>query len=99
MRPVRDRQIRPRQIAPHLTAPPTANGPAARSRPSAQAATSDPRAAADGRHHNRGMLSKTPHLTRLGHASSAHDSICHRQLIPEQNGAFVQTRISRTQRP
>jgi hypothetical protein len=35
------------------------------------------------------MLSKTPHLTRLGRASSARRSICHHQLIPEQNGAFV----------
>jgi hypothetical protein len=43
----------------------------------------DPRAAAGGQHHNRGMLSKTPHLTRLGRASSARRGICH-QLIPEQ---------------
>src|SRR6185312_2826315 len=39
VRPVRDRQIRSRQIAAHLIHPPTANGPEARSRPSAETAT------------------------------------------------------------
>ena len=99
VRPVRDRQIRSRQIAAHLIHPPTANSPEARSRPSAETATPlrapPPVASAT----IAACSPKTPHLTRIGRASSAHAASATTSSSRNKNGAVVQTRISRTQRP